>query len=35
MDIVAPAAQVSFKNCPPVAKCITKINVTTTHDVEE
>ena len=33
--IVAPAAQVSFKNCVPFTKCITKIDGTTIDDAED
>ena len=31
----APAAQVSFKNCAPFTKCITKIDETTVDDAED
>ena len=31
----APATQVSFKNCAPFTKCITKINRTTVDDAED
>ena len=31
----APATQVSFKNCAPVTKCITKIDGTTADDAED
>ena len=31
----APATQVSFKNCPPFCKCITKIYGTTIDDAED
>ena len=30
----APVAQVAFKNCAPLTKCITKIDGTTTDDAE-
>ena len=33
--IEAPAAQVSFKNCVPFTKCITKIDGTTIDDAED
>ena len=33
--IAAPAAQVSFKNCVPFTKCITKIDGTTIDDAED
>ena len=32
---VAPTTQLSFKNCAPFTKCITKINGTATVDQEE
>ena len=31
----APTTQVSFKNCAPFTKCITKIDGTATDDVED
>ena len=32
--LVAPATQVTFKNCAPCTKCITKVDETTTDDVK-
>ena len=33
--IAAPATQVTFKNCAPFTKCITKINETIIDDAED